>query len=171
MWHAFYTKLNTFSIGRCTLFSAYSILGHEVNLASILILENFAVPANLDDTPTPLSRYSSSESVVRLDGSSNSSGSVAEKAMMFELTANMQSNRLSPKPRSSNGQTSPARNSPSPRPHPQTNDSPAKKEKKRSAKPTTMNGNSDEKQTNFQDMVTQQTIGNRKWGDIMDAES
>lgn len=142
-----------------------------MNLASILILENFAVPANLDDTPTPLSRYSSSESVVRLDGSSNSSGSVAEKTMMFELTANMQSSRLSPKPRSSDGQTSPTRNTPSPRPQHQPNDTPAKKEKKRKSKQSAVNGSSDEKQTNFQDLVAQQTIGNRNWGDIMDAES
>lgn len=133
------------------------------------------MPANLDDTPTPLSRYSSSESVVRLDGnSSNSSGSVAEKTMMFELTANMQSSRLSPKPRTSDGQTSPTRNSTSPRPqHQQPNGSPVKKERKRKAKQqqSAVNGSSDEKQTNFQDLVAQQTIGNRNWGDIMDAES
>lgn len=156
------------------------ITGHETNLASILILENFAVPANLDDTPTPLSRYSSSESVLRLDGSSNSSGSVAEKTMMFELTANMQSSRLSPspKPRSTDGQSSPTRNSPSPRPRNQSNDSPAKKEKKNSVKQPTVNGsaddkqtNGDDKQTNFQDMLTQQIMANRNWGDIMDAES
>ena len=149
---------------------SFPYLGHEVNLASILILENFALPTNQDDAPTPLSRYSSSESVLRLDGSSNSSGSVAEKTLMFELTANMQSNRLSPKPRSNDGQSSPKRHSPSPRPHPQPNDSPAKKEKNGNVKNTTMNG-SDDKQTNFQDMLSHQMIANRNWGDIMDTES
>lgn len=142
-----------------------------MNLASTLILESFAVSANQDDAPTPLSRYSSSESVLRLDGS-NSSGSVAEKAMMFELTANMQSSRLSPKPRSNDGQSSPARHSPSPRPHHQSNDSPAKTETNGNVKHSTMNGSGgDDKQTNFQDMLTQQIIANRNWGDIMDTES
>lgn len=138
-----------------------------MNLASILILENFAVPANQDDAPSPLSRYSSSESILRLDGSSNSSGSVAEKTMMFELTANMQSpSRLSPKPQSNDGQSSPARQQ-SPTPAPRT-----KKEKKSKAKHATTNGSSDDKQTNFQDMLTeQQILANRNWGDIMDAES
>lgn len=140
-----------------------------MNLGSILILENFAVPANQDDVPTPLSRYSSSESVLRLDGSSNSSSSVAEKTMMFELTANMQSSRLSPKPRSIDGQMSPARHSPDPRPNHQ-NDTSIQKEKNGNVKHSTMNG-SDDKQTNFQDMLTQQMIANRNWGDIMDTES
>lgn len=146
-----------------------TIIEHEVNLASTLILENFAVPANQDDTPTPLSRYSSSESVLRLDGGSNPSASVAEKAMMFELTANMQSNRLSPKPKSngtSDGRISPARFSSSPR-RTLLNEQP--KESIESVKNVT-NG-SDDKNTNFQDMLTQQMMTNRSWADIMDAES
>lgn len=142
-----------------------------MNLASILILENFAVPANQDDAPTPLSRYSSSESVLRMDGNSNSSGSVAEKTMMFELTANMQSNRLSPKPRSIDGQLSPARrHSPSPRPNHKSKDSAIQKETNGNVKHSTVNG-SDDKQTNFQDMLTEQMMANRNWGDIMDTES
>lgn len=161
-------------IGHCTRVFCLLLLpylGHEVNLASILILENFAVPANQDDAPTPLSRYSSSESVLRLDGNSTSSGSVAEKAMMFELTANMQSNRLSPKPHSIDGQLSPARrHSPSPRPNHKSNDSPIQKERNGNVKHSTVNG-SDDKQTNFQDMLTEQMIANRNWGDIMDTES
>lgn len=78
----------------------------EVSISATLILENFAVPDNHISTPKPLSRYSSSESVLRSDGGSSShSGSVAEKAMMFELTANLQNN-------SSNGSISPRHRSP-----------------------------------------------------------
>lgn len=167
MEHAF-----VFLILRFTFLCCFSctFIDHEVNLASTLILENFAVPANQDDTPTPLSRYSSSESVLRLDGGSNPSASVAEKAMMFELTANMQnSNRLSPKPKSngtSDGRKSPARFSASPR---KTLANEEAKENKESVK-TVTNG-SDDKNTNFQDMLTQQLMTNRSWADIMDAES
>lgn len=164
------TKKNTF-ISSAIALSNPNVLGHEVNLASILVLENFAVPANQDDAPTPLSRYSSSESMLRLDGSSNSSSSVAEKAMMFELTANMQSNRLSPKPRPIDGTSSPSRHSPSPRPHHQSNDSSVQTEKNGNAKHSTTTNGTDDKQTNFQDMLTQQMMANRNWGDIMDTES
>lgn len=152
----------------------FVFLGHEVNLASIMVLENFAVPTNQDDAPTPLSRYSSSESMLRLDGGSNSSGSVAEKTMMFEMTANMHSSRLSPKPRPVDGTSSPARHSPSPKPnnhHHPSDDSPAKTEKNGSVKHSTINGSDDSKQTNFQDLLTQQMMVNRNWGDIMDTES
>lgn len=144
-------------------------LDHEVNLASILILESFALPANQDDTPTPLSRYSSSESVLRLDGGSNPSGSVAEKAMMFELTASMQNNRQSPKPKlngRNDGQKSPARFSTSPR---RSHHNEAQKESNGSIRNVTNNG--DDKTTNFQDMLTQQMMTNRSWSEIMDAES
>lgn len=160
--HSANKLLNDFLISLISI--AFVVAGHEVNLASILILENFAVPANQDDAPTPLSRYSSSESVVRLDGGPNTSGSVAEKAMMFELTANMQNSRYSPKPKSngtSDGQKSPARFSSSPR-RTQTNDSTQKEQ-------ATVNSG-DEKQTNFQDMLNEH-IMNRSWGDIMDSES
>lgn len=150
------------------LFGIY--LDHEVNLASILILENFAVPANQDDTPTPLSRYSSSESVLRLDGgNSSSSGSVAEKAMMFELTASMQNNRTSPMPRTngiSDGQKSPSRFSSSPRRGDLVND--AQKQSNGNIKNVT---NGDDKTTNVQDLLTQKMLTNRSWGDIMDTES
>lgn len=139
------------------------------------MLENFAVPANQDDAPTPLSRYSSSESMLRLDGGSNSSGSVAEKTMMFELTASMHSSRLSPKPRPIDGTSSPARHhSPSPRSnnHHQNNESPVKTETNGTVKhPPVNGGGSDVKQTNFQDLLTQQMMANRNWGDIMDTES
>lgn len=149
-----------------------TILDHEVNLASILILESFAVPANQDDTPTPLSRYSSSESVLRLDGGSNSSGSVAEKAMMFELTANMQNSRNnSPKLKSNgiaDGQKSPLRFSASPR-----RNLPSEAPKENGSVKNHTNDN-DDKNTNFQDMLTQQMTngyGEKLWSEIMDAES
>lgn len=144
------------------------ISDHEVNLASILILENFAVPANQDDAPTPLSRYSSSESVLRLDGVSNSSASVAEKAMMFELTANMQNNRLSPRPKSNglnDDRKSPSRLSPSPRKN-QTIEE--QNESNGSIKNFTSD-HCDDKNANFQEVLTQQM--NRSWADIMDDES
>lgn len=80
----------------------------EVSIASVLILESYAVPDNHISTPKPLSRYSSSESVVRSEGggsSSSHSGSVAEKTMAFELTANLQNSV-------SNGSISPRHRSP-----------------------------------------------------------
>lgn len=78
-----------------------------MSISATLILENFAVPDNHICTPKPLSRYSSSESVLRSDGGSSShSGSVAEKALMFELTANLQNNS------GSNGSISPRHRSP-----------------------------------------------------------
>lgn len=127
-----------------------------MSLSSVLILENFAVPANMDDTPTPLSRYSSSESVLRLDGGSNPVGSVAEKAMMFELTEQMQNSRkTSPRPKSngtSDGQKSP----------------------RFSSSPRANNKNisyGDDKSNSFQDLLTQQLLENKSWGEIMDAES
>lgn len=137
-------------------------LDHEVNLASILILENFAVPANIDDTPTPLSRYSSSENVLRLDGGSNSDGSVAEKARMFELTASLQNNRNTPSPRpKSNGHKSPMRFSSSPR----------RSEPEKDI-PTDTNGTiKTVSNSNFQDMITQQLLANKSWGEIMDTET
>lgn len=135
-------------------------LDREVNLASILILENFAVPSNQDDVPTPLSRYSSSENVLRLDG--GSSGSVAEKALMFELTAHIQNSRnSSPKLQpngKSDGQKSPSRFSP--RKTLAIDENPK----------ITVNG-AENKNKNVQDMLEQQMLGNRSWGDIMDAES
>lgn len=128
----------------------------------MLILENFAVPANIDDTPTPLSRYSSSESVLRLDGGSNSEGSVAEKARLFELTASLQNSRNTPSPRpKSNGHKSPSRFLSSPRRNEPEKDTP--KESNGNIK----NGSS----SNFQDMLTQQLLANKSWSEIMDAES
>lgn len=116
------------------------------------------MPSNQDDTPTPLSRYSSSESVLRLDG--GSSGSVAEKALMFELTAHIQNNRNSPKlhPNGTNdGQRTPSRFSP-------------RKTLPNENLKNAENG-TEEKSNNVQDLLTEQMLGNRSWADIMDAES
>lgn len=147
---------------------SFLFLDHEVNLASILILENFAVPANIDDTPTPLSRYSSSESVLRLDGGSSSDGSVAEKARMFELTASLQNSRNTPSPRpNSNGHKSPSRFSSSPRKSEPEKD--AQKENNGNVKNVLIGG--EEKSSNFQDMLTQQLLSNKTWAEIMDNES
>lgn len=82
-------------------------VGRDVSVAATLILEGFALPDNhSNDAPLPLSRYSSSDSVLRLDGGNSHTGSVAEKAMMFELTASLHNNSNSYK--SSNGKISPA---------------------------------------------------------------
>lgn len=78
-----------------------------MSIAATLILESFAIPDNHISTPKPLSRYSSSESVLRSDGGSSShSGSVAEKTMMFELAASLQNDS------SNNGSVSPRQRSP-----------------------------------------------------------
>lgn len=139
----------------------------ELSLASVLILENYAVPDNQDDVPTPLSRYSSSESVLRLDGGDTSSnGSVAEKAMMFELTAHIQNTRNSPRSSAPNGDghRSPSKFSPSPRKQKTEKQKPNKAAKE-------LNGSAvaEPKAYNFQE--TQQLLMNQSWGDIMDAES
>lgn len=130
------------------------------------------MPANQDDTPTPLSRYSSSENVLRLDGGSNSASSVAEKTMMFELTANIKNNRnsSSPKPKTngnSDGQRSPRFSSSPRRNNIQEN-------KKQTNENNTSNknlSNGDDKSSNFQDLLTQQLLANKSWSEIMDTES
>lgn len=129
------------------------------------------MPANQDDTPTPLSRYSSSENVLRLDGGSNPSGSVAEKALAFELTANIQNSRnTSPRPKSngtSDGQRSP-RYSSSPR---RNNIQENKKQTNENNTSIKNLSNGDDKSSNFQDLITQQLLANKSWGEIMDSES
>lgn len=129
-----------------------------MNLASILILENFAVPSNQDDTPTPLSRYSSSENVLRLDG--GSSGSVAEKALAFELTAQIQNSRNSPCKLQANGTSDGQR---SPRFSPRKTLSPDSEKR--------VGNGTEDKSNNVQELLTQQMLGNRSWGEIMDTES
>lgn len=63
-----------------------------MNLAATLILENFAVPINRSGASTPVSsRYSSTDNVHVLNGSTNSS-SVGEKSQLFELSAKVQEN-------------------------------------------------------------------------------
>lgn len=125
------------------------------------------MPANLDDTPTPLSRYSSSE-CLRLDGGSNPSGSVAEKAMMFELTANIQNSRNG-SPRSngtSDGQKSPRFSS-----SPRRNNTQANKKQTNENSTSIKNlTNEDDKSNNFQDLLTQQLLANKSWSEIMDSE-
>ncbi|XP_055299658.1 tudor and KH domain-containing protein homolog isoform X2 [Sitodiplosis mosellana] len=144
---------------------------HEVSLASILILENFAVPANQDDAPTPLSRYSSSENVLRLDGGSNPTGSVAEKAMMFELTANIQNSRnTSPMPKS-NGSSSDGQRSPRFSSSPRRNNIQKKKATKEKNNSVKNLSNGDDKSGNFQELLTQQLLANKSWSELMDSES
>lgn len=128
------------------------------------------MPANLDDTPTPLSRYSSSENVLRLDGGSNPSGSVAEKTMMFELTANIQNSRNG-SPRSKTNGTSDGQKSP------RFSSSPRRNNTQENKKPTNENStdiknlsNGDDKSNNFQDLLTQQLLANKSWSELMDSE-
>lgn len=133
-----------------------------MNLASTLILENFGVPTNHLCVETPLSRYSSSENVLRLDGGSSNNSSVAEKAMMFELQANLQLNGgSSPKSNhgNSNGQPLP-KVKPSPR-------------KNRHANEKENNGNiQNMSQANESNGSNQPNLlGNRSWAEIMEAES
>lgn len=129
------------------------------------------MPANQDDAPTPLSRYSSSENVLRLDGGSNSSGSVAEKAMMFELTANIQNSRnTSPMPKS-NG-TSDDQRSPRFSSSPRRNNSQEKKMQTKEKTGSVKNlSNGDDKSKNFQDLLAQQLLANKSWSELMDSES
>lgn len=154
-------------------------LDHEVSLASILILENFAVPTNIDDMPSPLSRYSSSESVLRLDGGSDPNGSVAEKARMFELTANLQNSRNTPSPNPrANGyharHKSPSEFSLSSR----SNDSVQDEQNENNVnteieynKKNAPNGIEEKNSSNFQDLLTEQLLMNKSWADLMDSES
>lgn len=128
------------------------------------------MPANQDDAPTPLSRYSSSENVLRLDGGSNSSGSVAEKAMMFELTANIQNSRnTSPMPKS-NG-TSDDQRSPRFSSSPRRNKKENKKQTNEKNSSVKNLSNGDDKSSNFQDLLTQQLLANKSWSELMDSES
>lgn len=143
----------------------YSILDREVNLAATLILENFAVPMNHTDTPTPLSRYSSSDSVLRMDGSHV--GSVAEKALMFELTANLQAS-----PSKTNGSKSPV-------PSPKQMMSPRKKRFGASVEKLTENNENIQNTANVTDNKAVQSnvqnllddIANQSWADLVEAES
>lgn len=144
------------------------ILDREVNLAATLILENFAVPLNHTDTPTPLSRYSSSDSVLRLDGSSNIVGSVAEKAMMFELTANLQAS-----PKKING------NNNSPIPSPKQKISPRKRRFAANTEKQTENNENIKNTANVadhkavpssvQDLLDD--MAKQSWSDLVEAES
>lgn len=141
-----------------------------MSLASILILENYAVPANIDETPSPLSRYSSSESVLRLDGGSDPNGSVAEKARMFELTANLQNSRNtpSPNPRSNGSHSrhkSPSLFSSSPR-----RSEPLQDIKKDDIITNSLSNGIEDKNSQFKDMLTQQLLANKSWADLMDGE-
>lgn len=116
--------------------------------------------------PKPLSRYSSSDSVLRLDSGSNHSGSVAEKAMMFELTANLQNQNS---PNKTNGSRSPV---PSPKMSPRKKRTAAKQETPKENNENTQNvanGADNKTNSNVQDMF--HDIANRSWADIMDAES
>lgn len=89
-----------------------------MSLASQLVLECFARPDNTAELPRPLSRFSSSESIPKTDGNGHI-GSVAEKALLFELNASLNINgglkptngKVSP-----SGQRSPSRFSVSPQP-------------------------------------------------------
>lgn len=138
-----------------------------MNLAATLILENFAVPMNHTDTPTPLSRYSSSDSVLRMDGSPNHVGSVAEKALMFELTANLQAS-----PSKTNGSKSPV-------PSPKQMMSPRKKRFGASVEKLTENNENIQNTANVAENKAVQSnvqnslddIANQSWADLVEAES
>lgn len=134
----------------------------EVSLAATLILENFAIPSNHTEVEKPLSRYSSSETILRLDGHS---GSVAEKALMFELTANLQSNQNHLD--KTNGSKSP-----SPKTSPQkkrTATKPDKPQENNDNTPNVTNGTDTKVTSSVQDMVD---FATRSWSDIMmEAES
>lgn len=138
-----------------------------MNLAATLILENFAVPMNHTDTPTPLSRYSSSDSVLRVDGSPNHVGSVAEKTLMFELTANLQAS-----PSKTNSSKSPS-------PSPKQMMSPRRKRFGTSAEKLTDNNENIQNTANVADNKAVQSnvqslledIANQSWADLVEAES
>lgn len=157
-----------------------------MSIAATLILESFAIPDNHISTPKPLSRYSSSESVLRSDGgSSTQSGSVAEKAMMFELTASLQNN-------GSNGSVSPRHRSPakfsSTPEHKKSNGfSETSQEHNGNNTPNTLNTSptksvtsapkSEEPITSKPDTANNngfsavESLANRSWSEIMEAES
>lgn len=90
-----------------------------MSLASQLVLECFARPDNTAELPRPLSRFSSSESIPKTEGNGHI-GSVAEKALLFELNASLNSSNGGLKPTngklSPSGQRSPSRFSVSPQP-------------------------------------------------------
>lgn len=113
-------------------------------------------------TETPLQRYSSSENVLRLDGgTTNYGGSVAEKAMMFELTANLQSNGAGTSPNSKmngslNGQRSPVKT-------PRKNRKKGEKENNGNVQNLSHSTETNNAQRNL--------LGNRSWAEIMEAEA
>lgn len=87
-------------------------------------MEGFARPDNTVELPKPLSRYASSESIPRTDGTNGHIGSVAEKALMFELNASL--NNSNGNLKSSNGKlTPPGHKSPSGKLSPAGNKSPS----------------------------------------------
>lgn len=119
------------------------------------------------DISTPLSRYSSSDSVLRMDGSTNHVGSVAEKALMFELTANLQAS-----PSKTNGTISPIQS-------PKPTMSPRKKRFGASIEKLTENNENIQNTANVADNKTVQSnvqnllddIANQSWADLVEAES
>lgn len=122
---------------------------------------------NHTDTPTPLSRYSSSDSVLRMDGGQNHVGSVAEKALMFELTANLQAS-----PSKTNGSKSPI-------PSPKQMMSPRKRRFGASVEKLSENNENIQNTANFADNKSVQSnvhnslddIANQNWADLVEAES
>lgn len=132
-----------------------------MSIAATLILENFAVPMNHTEIEMPLSRYSSSENVLNVDGSPNYVGSVAEKARMFELTASLNS------PEKSNVKRSPISSPKQPSSPRKKLFSPKSNKPKENNEntPNIANGANDKGDSMFQD------IANRSWADIMDSES